>query len=234
MNGNERSFALPPRWWQLSAISAHLHRPGTYGHPTRVLNFRETAVSDDAQLIDQTLAGQSEAFGELVLKYQDRLFNTVFHVVGHAEDARDIVQEALVQAFIKLETFRRQSAFYTWLYRIAFNAAVSHQRRRRPMASIDRAREYANLEPPGEEDDPAESLERKERCRWVRGAIAQLTEEYRAVIVLREIDGCCYETIAEVLDLPIGTVRSRLHRARLQLKERLSEMLAAEKAGDRD
>ncbi len=217
-----------------ATISTPLHRPGTYGHPTRVLNFRETAVSDDAQLIDQTLAGQTEAFGELVLKYQDRLFNTVFHVVGHAEDARDIVQEALVQAFIKLETFRRQSAFYTWLYRIAFNTAVSHQRRRRPTVSLDRAREYANLDPPDEEDDPAESLERKERCRQVRQAIAQLAEDYRGVIVLREIDGCCYETIAEVLDLPIGTVRSRLHRGRLQLKERLSEMLAAENAGDTD
>jgi len=191
-------------------------------------------VSDDAQLIDQTLAGRPEAFGELVLKYQDRLFNTVFHVVGHAEDARDIVQEALVQAFLKLESFRRQSAFYTWLYRIAFNAAISHRRRRHATVSMDRARETANMEPQDDEDNPAESLERKERCRQVRRAIAQLGEEYRAVLVLREIDGCCYETIAEVLDLPLGTVRSRLHRARLQLKGHLSEMLAGERAENRD
>lgn len=185
-------------------------------------------MSDDARLIDQTLAGRPEAFGELVLKYQDRLFNTVFHVVGHAEDARDIVQEALVQAFIKLETFRRESQFYTWLYRIAFNTAVSHRRRRRPTVSMDRVMEAANLEPQSDDNDPADNLEQKERCRQVRDAIARLGEDYRAVIVLREIEGCCYETIADVLDLPVGTVRSRLHRARVQLKEHLSEMLAAE------
>lgn len=194
------------------------------------LNFRETTVSDDSQLIDQTLAGRPEAFGELVLKYQDRLFNMVFHVVGHAEDARDIVQEALVQAFIKLETFRRESEFYTWLYRIAFNTAVSHQRRRRPTVSMERAKELANLEPQAKDNDPVGNLEQKERCCQVRDAIARLGGEYRAVIVLREIDGCCYETIAEVLELPVGTVRSRLHRARIQLKEYLGEMLAAEVA----
>ena len=191
-------------------------------------------MSDDAQLIDQTLAGQPEAFGELVLKYQDRLFNTVFHVVGHAEDARDIVQETLVQAFIKLESFRRQSAFYTWLYRIAFNTAISQRRLRRPMVSMDGTRGNPHVEPADGENNPAENLEQKERCRQVRQAIAQLAEEYRTVIVLREIDGCCYETIAEVLDLPIGTVRSRLHRARLQLKESLSKVLAAEGAAERD
>ena len=187
-------------------------------------------MSDDAQLIDQTLAGRPEAFGELVLKYQDRLFNTIFHVVGHAEDARDVVQEALVQAFIKLETFRRESEFYTWLYRIAFNKAVSHRRRRRPAASMERAKEFANLEPQAKDNDndPVGNLVQKERCCQVRDAIARLGEEYRSVIVLREIDGCCYETIAEVLELPVGTVRSRLHRARIQLKEHLGEMLAAE------
>ncbi len=184
-------------------------------------------MSDDAQLIDQALGGQSEAFGQLVLKYQDRLFNTVFHVVGHAEDARDIVQEALVQAFLKLESFRRESAFYTWLYRIAFNVAMSQRRRRRPAVSMDRLRETAHMEPLDDEDDPAESLERKERCGQVRRAIGRLPEEYRAVLVLREIDGCCYETIAEVLDLPVGTVRSRLHRARLQLREQLKGVLAS-------
>ena len=104
-------------------------------------------MSDDAQLIEQALGGHSEAFGQLVLKYQDRLFNTVFHVVGHAEDARDIVQEAFVQAFLKLDMFRRHSAFYTWLYRIAFNAAMTSRRKRRPTLSVDRAKENGNVEP---------------------------------------------------------------------------------------
>ena len=189
-------------------------------------------MSDDAQLIDLTLEGHSEAFGQLVLKYQDRLFNTIFHVVGHAEDARDIVQEAMVQAFLKLDSFRRHSAFYTWLYRIAFNVAMTHQRRRRPTVSVERMRETCNREPPNDEETPAENVERNECRLQVRQAIAQLAEEYRAVLVLREIDGCCYDRIAEVLDLPVGTVRSRLHRARLQLKETLKGMLAGEGVQD--
>jgi RNA polymerase sigma-70 factor, ECF subfamily len=188
----------------------------------------ELAVSDDAQLIDQALAGHSEAFGQLVLKYQDRLYNTVFHVVGHAEDARDVVQEALVQAFLKLDSFKHHSAFYTWLYRIAFNVAITHRRRRQPTVSINQIRETSHREPVDCEEGPAESLDRKERCGRVRQAITQLAEEHRAVLVLREIDGCCYETISEILDLPIGTVRSRLHRARLQLKEELKEVMNAE------
>jgi RNA polymerase sigma-70 factor, ECF subfamily len=185
-------------------------------------------VSDDAQLIEETLGGRSEAFGELVLRYQDRLFNTVFHVVGHAEDARDIVQEALVQAFLKLDSFRRHSAFYTWLYRIAFNVAMTQRRRRHITVSTDQMKEAGNMETPDDDNNPAEELERKERCGQIRHAIAQLPEDYRAVLVLREIDGCCYETIADVLDLPVGTVRSRLHRARLQMREQLKEMLAGE------
>lgn len=185
-------------------------------------------MSDDSQLIDQALKGQTEAFGQLVLKYQDRLYNTVFHMVGHAEDARDIVQEALVQAFLKLDTFQHHSAFYTWMYRIAFNVAITHRRRRRPVASMDHLRETSPIEPVDCGDDPAEALDRKQRCDQVRQAIARLEKDYRAVLVLREIDGCCYETISKILDMPIGTVRSRLHRARLQLREELKGMLAGE------
>jgi RNA polymerase sigma-70 factor (ECF subfamily) len=146
-------------------------------------------------------------------------------VAGNAEDARDIVQDAFVQAFVKLDTFQRSSTFYTWLYRIAFNVAASLRRRRRPTASVEHARETSGLEPMQPGDGPTETAQRKERRRQVRQAIAELSEDHRSVLVLREIDGCCYETIAEVLDLPIGTVRSRLHRARLQLREQLKEVL---------
>ncbi len=192
--------------------------------------FFVPVVSDDAQLIDQTLAGRSAAFGELVRKYQDRLFNTMVHVAGNAQDAEDIVQEAFVQAFLKLESFHGNAAFYTWLYRIAFNVAMSHRRSHRPIASIDQARDAAGVEPIDANEGVGAALVRKELCQQVRDAIARLDESYRVVIVLREIDGCCYETIAEMLDLPIGTVRSRLHRGRLQLKEDLREVLAAEES----
>ena len=182
-------------------------------------------MNDDAQLIEETLAGESTAFGQLVQKYQDRLFHTIVHVVGSPEDARDVVQDAFVQAFVKLDSFQQSSAFYTWLYRIAFNVAASHCRRRKPTLSVERARETTGQEPIDEQAGPRQQAEQQERCRQVQEAIAELSEEHRTVLVLREIDGCCYETIAEILELPIGTVRSRLHRARLQLRDMLREVL---------
>ena len=182
-------------------------------------------VNDDAQLIDETLAGRSVAFGQLVSRYQDRLFNTVVHVVGCHEEARDVVQDAFVQAFVKLETFQRSSAFYTWLYRIALNVAISRQRRRRPSSSVEQTREATGAEPIDRDGAPAERMEQQERVRQVQQALAAVCEEYRAVLVLREIEGRAYEEIAEILDLPIGTVRSRLHRARSELREQLKGVL---------
>ncbi len=193
-------------------------------------------VNDDAQLISETLAGHTAAFGQMVQKYQDRLYNTVVHVVGNAEDAKDVVQEAMVQAFLKLESFQGASAFYTWLYRIAFNVAATHRRRRGAMRAAEQVAVAAGHLRGGSDgcprnaaDDPSERLEREERCRQVRYAISQLPEEHRVVLVLREMDGCCYETIAEILDIPVGTVRSRLHRARMQLHEQLKEVMATER-----
>ena len=200
---------------------------GNFPETRRVLTLKP-AVNDDAQLIEETLQGKSTAFGQLVLKYQGRLYNTLVHVVGSTEDARDVVQDAFVQAFVKLDTFQRSSAFYTWLYRIAFNVAASHRRRRKPTLSVEHTREITGEEPLDSGDGPDEQLEGRERCRQVHEALDQLSEEHRMVLVLREIDGCCYETIAEVLEVPIGTVRSRLHRARLQLKEMLKGVMTLE------
>lgn len=199
---------------------------GNFSASSRVTHVN--IISDDSHLIAETLAGKTVAFGKLVSKYQDRLFNTVVHVTGSVEDARDIVQEAFVQAFLKLDTFHQTSAFYTWLYRIAFNVAASHRRRKRPMVSVEYVRETTGQEPTDSRPGPEQRMEEAERRRQVEEAIATLSEEHRIVLVLREMDGCCYETIAEILHLPIGTVRSRLHRARLQLREQLKEVLIFE------
>lgn len=104
-------------------------------------------MSDDAPLIEATLAGDSAAFGQLVGRYQDRLYNSLTRVLNSAEDARDIVQDAFVQAYLKLNTFRGSSAFYTWLYRIAFNLAMSHARKQRPTVSLDRVKAGCGSEP---------------------------------------------------------------------------------------
>jgi RNA polymerase sigma-70 factor (ECF subfamily) len=184
-----------------------------------------TTVTDD-ELIDEALAGRSAAFGQLVLKYQDRLFTALAHVIGCVEDARDAAQDAFVQAFVKLETFQHNSTFYTWLYRIAFNAAVSRSRKKRPHESLDGRREALGQEPVDHRHGgPNDGLERCERAAQVRHALDGLPHDYRAVIVLREIDGCDYEQISEILDVPVGTVRSRLHRARMQLKDQLKAVV---------
>jgi len=185
-------------------------------------------LNDDDRLISATLAGDAAAFGQLVCKYQDRLYNTLAHIVGSAEDAQDLVQEAFLQAFTKLETFRGRSAFYTWLYRIAFNLAISHKRRRRPAISVEQEREQCGHEPIDNQQRPEDGLLQKERADLVRDGLAALKEEHRTILVLREMEGCCYESIADILEMPVGTVRSRLHRARSQLREQLQQVLQAE------
>ncbi|HET6881876.1 MAG TPA: sigma-70 family RNA polymerase sigma factor [Pirellulales bacterium] len=182
---------------------------------------------DDKQLIEAALAGNSAAFGDLVRKYQDRLYNTMCHLLGSPEDAKDVVQDAFVKAFVKLESFQSASGFYTWLYRIAFNTAMSSQRRRRPTQSID-LRHDGGQEPLDAGAAPGDRLEREELAEQVRGALETLTEEHRTVLVLRDVDGCDYEAMANILDIPVGTVRSRLHRARLQLREQLKKVLQAD------
>lgn len=183
---------------------------------------------DDSVLIDETLRGRSASFGQLVRKYQDRLYNAMVYVVGSREDARDVVQDAFLKAFATLDQLQRTRAFYAWLYRIAFNVAIRQRRRARRSVSIDQAREATGREPIDTVAGPVEQLEQDERCQQVYRAIAGLNEEHRVVLVLRGIDGCCYRTIAETLDLPIGTVRSRLHRARLQVLKELNGALVAD------
>lgn len=178
----------------------------------------------DAQLVEAALAGNRDAFGDLVSRYQDRLFNTLLRVVGSHEDAADAVQDAFVQAYAKLDSFRGASQFYTWLYRIAMNVALSRGRRRRPTASLDYAKESAGDEPLAAAPRPEEAVLSQERIQLVQAALAELGDEHRQILVLREIDGCAYEEIAEILELPVGTVRSRIFRARGQLKEKLSAM----------
>lgn len=181
---------------------------------------------DDARLIEESICGDTTAFGRLVQRYQDRLFNTVVHVAGSREEAEDVVQEAFVQAFLKLVSFHGDSAFYTWLYRIAFNVAVSRRRRKRAEVSLDAQRAEAGVEAADDAEAIDERLLRQERAELVHAALNTLSEEHRAILVLRELEGFEYEQISEVLDLPTGTVRSRLHRARSQLREQLKTLLA--------
>lgn len=189
-------------------------------------------MSDDASLIAATLAGDTAAFGQLVGLYQDRLYNSLLRVLGSAEDAADIAQDAFVQAFTKLDTFRGSSAFYTWLYRIAFNLAMSHARRGHKAASLDGIKSLVGEEPMDGQPNAEAGVLMQERAELVHAALAELNLEHRQIIVLREIDGLRYDEIADILSLPVGTVRSRLFRARLELRELLAPRLHVERIVD--
>ena len=180
---------------------------------------------DDAKLIDIVLRGDSAAFGLLVRRYQDRLFTALVHVASSRDEAEDVVQEAFIQAFLKLSSFERQSSFYTWLYRIAFNTAISRRRRKRVESSVEQTKDASGDEPADRSERPHDRLMREERATIIQRALGELSDDHRAILVLREMEGCDYEEISQILDLPVGTVRSRLHRARLQLKEQLTGVL---------
>jgi len=182
-------------------------------------------VNDDTAVIGQVRAGDTAAFGILVRKYQDRLFHCLANLSGNVTDAEDLAQEAFVQAFLKIRSFQGQSSFFTWLYRIAFNLTVSRLRRKRPQGTLSDGREAGEPEPVDPGENVMDKLVRDERAAQVQAALATLTPDYRAILVLREMEGCDYETIADILDLPLGTVRSRLSRARMELRERLQPML---------
>jgi len=179
--------------------------------------------ADDHRLIAECLhEGNALAFGELIRRYQDRLFNSVFRILGNVEDAQDAVQETFLNAFRSLDSFKGDAEFFTWLYRIAWNTAVSLKRKQRVVLSLHGDRNgHAGIDPLDGSDgnQPGHALEKAEQERRVQDALTRLSPEHRTVLVLKEIENQKYETIAEILDLPVGTIRSRIHRARMELRE---------------
>jgi RNA polymerase sigma-70 factor (ECF subfamily) len=182
---------------------------------------------DDRRLIADCVNGRREAFGELVSRYHSRLYNAAVRLVDNLEDAADVVQDAFLTAYQSLFSFTGYTEFYTWLYRIAFNTAISLKRKQRTALSLDSpSAHYQGIEPddPSEAARPGLAMERSEEEALVHTALARLSDEHRDVLVMKEIDGMKYEEIAEILGVPIGTIRSRLHRARLELRDVLVQM----------
>jgi RNA polymerase sigma-70 factor (ECF subfamily) len=184
----------------------------------------------DAQLIAAAKRGDAAAYGALVRKYHSRLCSSLWHVCGSREAAEDAAQEAFLRAYLKLSNYSGASAFYTWLYRIAVNSIISDHRKRKTQASTEQNRclcEQSTRDRSERADDP---VLREERVEQVRHALNSLSSEHRTILVLREMEDCDYDEIASLLNVPIGTVRSRLHRARLELRQRLAVMEASETA----
>jgi RNA polymerase sigma-70 factor (ECF subfamily) len=178
--------------------------------------------ADDNRLISECLAGNTAAFGDLVTRYQDRLYNTVFRLVNQPEDARDAVQEAFLSAYQSLASFKGDSLFFTWLYRIAINTAISLKRKQRAALRLTSGLESGTLNEPADPSDttqPGRALEMAEDEKIIQQALNRLSPEHRTVLVLKDMEGRKYEDMAEVLEVPIGTIRSRLHRARLELRD---------------
>lgn len=192
---------------------------------------------DDALLVEQVRAGDMSAFSRLVARYQDRIVNTCWRISGNLDDAQDLAQEAFLRALESIGSFQQRAGFYTWLFRIAVNLAISHRRKSRravklslhgPDGQLRSEHQAARLvgRVTREGDNPSDKLASREAGRLMAESIEQLDDESRSVLVLREIEGFDYQQIAEILDLPIGTVKSRLHRARMELRGRLAPMLS--------
>ena len=187
----------------------------------------ESNPVNDAQLVAETLAGEAQAFTILVERYQNRLFGLARHYAQDRSEVEDLVQETFLKAFKKLDTFQQQSSFYTWLYRIATNTILDSLKRRgrSPVQTV---------EDPEVVSGPADDLERKTvrpGARLESDEIAAITHEilgelpdiFRSTLVLREIEGLSYQVIADQLGISIGTVESRLFRARARFKQRLAQ-----------
>ena len=190
---------------------------------------------EDAALVDQCRKGDMQAFGVLVAKYQDRLFNMVYRMCGRRADAEELAQEAFLKALENLPRFRGQSRFYTWLFRIAANLTISHRRRSGRIAfqSLTQSDEFDGTQAEAltaavarrRTPRPEDAAMSAETSEMVARALAELDDEFRLVVILRDIEDMDYAEIAEVLDVPVGTVKSRLHRARLVLKEKLADLI---------
>ncbi len=178
---------------------------------------------DDLSLIAECRAGRSDAFGLLVQRYQDRLYPTALRLTGRSEDALDLLQETFLRGYRKLSGFHGESSFYTWVYRIMVNLALTERRRRRPRLHRPQIGAAApDAADPSEDSSPDRRLERSESEDLVHRALDRLAADHRVVVVMKEFDGLRYDQIAEALGVPVGTVRSRLHRARVELRELLA------------
>lgn len=184
----------------------------------------------DYDLVLRVQQGDKRAFDLLVLKYQHRVVQLVYRYVKDASEAQDVAQEAFIKAYRALPDFRGESAFYTWLYRIAINTAKNYllaRTRRNGDAEIDvyDAEQIENAPQLQGMDTPEQQLLNDEILHVINAAIADLPEDMRMAIMLREIEGMSYEDIAQIMNCPVGTVRSRLFRAREAIDSKLNPLL---------
>ncbi|MFY7877332.1 MAG: RNA polymerase sigma factor [Pirellula sp.] len=189
---------------------------------------------EEKSLIYAIVHGHAPQYAVLVERFQPRIFASIFAMVGNRQDAEDLTQEAFLTAYRKLGHFENRSSFYTWLHRIAFHLAIDLQRRksRTTKKHLSDDISESSLQIASDDLTPESVAMNKEMATKVKAALQRLDAERKNLIVLRDIDGLDYAQIAEVLDIPIGTVRSRLHRARMELRDILQAAGVTHSQGD--
>ena len=190
------------------------------------------AAGQDVDCMRRAQAGDREALAQMVTAWQDRIYNTMRKMADDEHEAMDLTQEAFGRAIERLESFRGESAPFSWMYRIAMNVALGRlrQKKRRKTVSascLDRdAQGDGVLErSPDSSLGPAQRAESRERSALVREAMQRLDEQQRALLVMRDVDGMDYQQIAELLEAPLGTIKSRIFRARLALRDELKDYM---------
>lgn len=182
--------------------------------------------TDDRALVARTQGGDRDAFSMLVTRYQERVVNLCYRGLGDQDLAHDVAQEVFIKAYRGLPRFQGESQFFTWLFRITMNETITARRkrdRRRPPLSIDReTKDGEKMSDPADLTyEPAAEAASRDDQAMVQRAIDTLEDDMAQVLLLRDIDGLAYQEIAQVLQVPLGSVKSKIHRARLALKERL-------------
>lgn len=204
---------------------------GALSQPVNTTGSDTVSENTDIALVRKVQAGDVAAYDQLIHKYRERLYSVVYNLTSNREDANDLTQEAFIKAFRSINKFKCKSSFFTWIYRIAVNGAISHLKR-------TRVRRYFSLENLDEEvssKDIVESLSAKSRSdkpafmrelqEKLNEALQKLSHKHRTVVVLFEIEGLSHQEIAEITKTSVGTVRSRLHYAKQQLQANLKDYL---------
>ncbi len=207
---------------------------GSFESPLRIPPKADE--SRDVDLFRRSQTGDRGAFGQLAIRLQDRLYNAILRIVGDREEARELTQETFLKALNSIDSFRGEAQPYTWLFRIGVNLAISQIRKnqRRRTFSLDAT--FPNRAGDGQasalvdrlsrdQASPSDAMEKREKQQLVLIALGKLDVEYRAILVMRDIDGMDYQQMADALNLPLGTLKSRLFRARLSLREQLINLM---------
>jgi RNA polymerase sigma-70 factor (ECF subfamily) len=193
----------------------------------------ELAAKTDQEIVALARAGHEAAYRELIRRYERPLFSLLFRMVRDRELAEDLAQETFIKALNAIESYRPEFKFSSWIFKIANNAAIDHLRRREldtlslegsPHAETPEAIEATALQIGNRQESPLDEVAARELGGQIEAAIAQLRPEYRSCILLRHVEGRAYEEIAQMLNLPLGTVKTYIHRARNELRELLSHL----------